>query len=134
MIVDNASTHKAPTIQRWMIAHPRFHVHFTPTSSSWLNLVERWFGLLSEKQIKRGVHCSVDELVGAIMQYVDKTNLEPKPFIWTWGSASHPGCSEECLPKDTQSPCAKGYAFNLRLTTLACGPSSTKIKLPCFSL
>lgn len=83
MIVDNASTHKAPTIQRWMIAHPRFHVHFTPTSSSWLNLVERWFGLLSEKQIKRGVHCSVDELVGAIMQYVDKTNLEPKPFIWT---------------------------------------------------
>ncbi len=83
LIVDNASTHKAPTVRRWLAAHPRFHVHFTPTSSSWLNLVERWFGLLSEKQIKRGVHVSVNELKASIMTYLEKTNSDPKPFVWT---------------------------------------------------
>ncbi len=83
LILDNASTHKAPTVRRWLAAHPRFHVHFVPTSSSWLNLVERWFGLLSEKQIKRGVHGSVKALESCILDYLDKTNTAPKPFIWT---------------------------------------------------
>jgi transposase len=83
LIVDNASTHKAPTVRRWLAAHPRFHVHFTPTSSSWLNLVERWFGLLAEKQIKRGVHTSVSELKASIMTYLEQTNSDPKPFVWT---------------------------------------------------
>ena len=83
LILDNASTHKAPTVRRWLAAHPRFHVHFVPTSSSWLNLVERWFGLLSEKQIKRGVHTSVNELKACIVDYLSKTNVDPKPFMWT---------------------------------------------------
>lgn len=83
LIMDNSSTHKAPTVKRWLAAHPRFHVHFIPTSSSWLNLVERWFGLLSEKQIKRGVHCSVHELQTCIVDYLDQTNKNPKPFSWT---------------------------------------------------
>lgn len=83
LILDNASSHKAPIIHRWLVAHPRFHLHFVPTSSSWLNLVERWFGLLSEKQIKRGVHTSVDALVTCITDYLAMTNADPKPFVWT---------------------------------------------------
>ena len=83
LILDNASTHKAPTVRRWLAAHPRFHVHFVPTSSSWLKLVERWFGLLLEKQTKRGVHTSVNELKACIVNYLSKTNVDPKPFLWT---------------------------------------------------
>ena len=83
LILDNASTHKAPIVKKWLLAHQRFHIHFVPTSSSWLNLVERWFGLLAEKQIKRGVHTSVDELEACIGNYLEKTNAEPKPFMWT---------------------------------------------------
>jgi transposase len=83
LIVDNASTHKTPAIHRWLVRHPRFHVHFTPTSGSWMNLVERWFAALTEKQLRRGVHRSTRELEAAIRRYIDITNERPKPFRWT---------------------------------------------------
>jgi transposase len=83
LIVDNASTHKTPLIHRWLARHPRFHVHFTPTGSSWINLVERWFAALTEKQLRRGVHRSTRELEAAIRQYIAITNQRPKPFVWT---------------------------------------------------
>ena len=83
LILDNYGTHKTPRVRRWLTTHLRFHVHFTPTSASWLNLVERWFALLSEKQIKRGAHRSTRALEDAIRQYLALTNESPKPFIWT---------------------------------------------------
>lgn len=83
LILDNYGTHKTPAVQRWVTRHPRFHVHFTPTYSSWLNLVERWFGLLTERQIRRGVFRSTRELERAIERYVAQHNADPKPFIWT---------------------------------------------------
>ena len=83
LIVDNASTHKTPLIHRWLARHPRVHVHFTPTGSSWINLVERWFAGLTEKQLRRGVHRSTRELEAAIRRYIDITNARPRPFVWT---------------------------------------------------
>lgn len=83
LILDNYGTHKTAAIRRWLAKRPRFHVHFTPTSSSWLNLVERFFAALTEKQIRRGVHRSVRELETAIKQYLAVTNQSPKPFVWT---------------------------------------------------
>jgi transposase len=83
LILDNYGTHKTPRVRRWFTAHPRFHLHFTPTSASWLNLVERWFARLSEKQIKRGAHRSTRALEGAIREYLHMTNESPKPFVWT---------------------------------------------------
>jgi transposase len=83
LVLDNSSTHKTDLIQRWLAKRPRYHVHFTPTSSSWLNLVERWFAALTEKQLRRGVHRSTRALEDAIYRYVDANNREPKPFIWT---------------------------------------------------
>jgi transposase len=83
LILDNYGTHKAPPIRRWLARHPRFHVHFTPTGASWMNLVERWFATLTEKQIRRGAHRSTRELEAAITQYLAVTNAQPKPFVWT---------------------------------------------------
>jgi transposase len=83
LVMDNYGTHKTPSVKGWLARHPRFHVHFTPTSSSWLNLVERWFALLSERQIKRGTHRSTLELERAIRQYLDNYNKDPKAFLWT---------------------------------------------------
>jgi len=83
LILDNYGTHKTPRIQRWLVRHPRFHLHFTPTGASWLNLVERWFALLTQKQIRRGVHRSVRELETTIRNYLSVYNEDPKPFIWT---------------------------------------------------
>ena len=83
LIVDNYATHKHPTVQRWLKRHPRFHMHFTPTSSSWLNLVERFFGELTTKRIRRGVFRSVPELIQAIEEYITYHNAAPKPFVWT---------------------------------------------------
>ena len=83
LIVDNASTHKTPLIHRWLARHPRVHVHFTPTGSSWINLVERWFAALTEKQLRRGVHRSTRELEAAIRAYIARSNAAPKPFVWT---------------------------------------------------
>lgn len=83
MVLDNLSTHKTPEIKRWLARHPRFHLHFTPTHASWLNLVERWFGLLTEHALRRGSHRSANELRRAIQEYLDAHNEEPKPFKWT---------------------------------------------------
>ena len=83
LILDNYGTHKTPAVRAWFARHPRFHLHFTPTSASWLNLVERWFALLSERQIKRGTHRSTTELERAIRQFLSIHNEEPKPFAWT---------------------------------------------------
>ncbi|MCL5670548.1 MAG: IS630 family transposase [Acidobacteria bacterium] len=82
MILDNYGTHKHPGVQSWLAKHPRFHLHFTPTSSSWLNLVERWFRELTEKRIRRGNFGSVKELVAAIREYLDQNNQQPRPFVW----------------------------------------------------
>ncbi len=83
LIIDNYGTHKTALIHRWLVRHPRFHVHYTPTSSSWLNLVERFFAALTEKQLRRGVHRSTRELEEAIYRYIERENQDPKPFIWT---------------------------------------------------
>jgi transposase len=83
LILDNYGTHKTPTVKGWFARHPRFRVHFTPTSSSWLNLVERWFALISERQIKRATHRSTIELERSIREYLKIYNQDPKPFVWT---------------------------------------------------
>ena len=83
LILDNYGTHKTQRIRRWLAQRPRFHLHFTPTSASWLNLVERWFAELTEKQIRRGVHRSTRELEHAIRSFIDHHNQHPKPFVWT---------------------------------------------------
>jgi transposase len=82
VVLDNSSTHKTPSIQRWLLRHPRFQLHFTPTYSSWLNLVERWFAELTTKWIKRGTHRSVGELVASIRTWINCWNDEPKPYVW----------------------------------------------------
>jgi transposase len=83
LIVDNYATHKHPKVKAWLAKHPRFHLHFTPTSASWLNLVERFFGLVTEDAIRRGVFRSVADLEAAIEAYLEHHNADPKPFIWT---------------------------------------------------
>jgi transposase len=83
LIADNYATHKTQLIRNWLAKRPRFHLHFTPTGASWLNLVERWFALLTEQQLRRGVHRSTKELIAAIEGYLKLTNDEPKPFVWT---------------------------------------------------
>ncbi len=83
LILDNLSTHKTPAVRRWFARHPRFHFHFTPTSASWINLVERWFGLLTERQLRRGTHRSTRELESAIREFLAVHNTNPKPFVWT---------------------------------------------------
>jgi len=83
LILDNYGTHKTPAIHRWLARRPRFHLHFTPTSSSWINLVERWFAVLTDKQIRRGTHRSVRQLESAIKDYLAIYNESPKPFVWT---------------------------------------------------
>lgn len=83
LVMDNYGTHKTPTVQRWFARHPRFHVHFTPTSASWLNQVERWFATLTQKQIRRGTHRSTQELEKAIREYLAIYNENPRPFVWS---------------------------------------------------
>ncbi len=82
VVVDNVSTHKTPEIHRWLVRHPRFTLHFTPTYSSWLNLVERWFAELTEKWLRRGTHRSTKELEKAIQNWAETWNDDPPPFIW----------------------------------------------------
>jgi hypothetical protein len=80
--MDNYGTHKTPTVKAWFARRPRFQLHFTPTSGSWLNLIERWFGLLTQRQIKRGSHRSTIELEKAIRHYLAIHNENPQPFVW----------------------------------------------------
>ena len=83
IIVDNYGTHKTALIRKWFAKRPRFHVHFTPTYGSWINLVERWFAELTNKRIRRGVFRSVKDLEAAIREYIDVHNESPTPFVWT---------------------------------------------------
>jgi transposase len=83
VVLDNASTHKTPAVKRWLLAHPRFVLHFTPTSSSWLNLVERWFGELTTKKLQRGTHTSVRALNTDIRAWINTWNDNPRPYVWT---------------------------------------------------
>jgi transposase len=83
IILDNYGTHKTAVIRKWFAKRPRFHVHFTPTYGSWINLVERWFAEITNKRIRRGLFRSVKELETAIREYIDVHNEDPKPFVWT---------------------------------------------------
>lgn len=83
LVLDNYATHKTEAVKKWLIRHPRFHLHFTPTSASWLNLVERWFAELTTKQLRRGAHRSVRELEAAIRDFIEAHHEDPKPFVWT---------------------------------------------------
>jgi len=83
IVMDNASTHKTQAIHNWFAKRPRRQVHYTPTSASWINQVERFFASLTEKQIRRGVHRSTAELEAAIARYIDAVNADVKPFVWT---------------------------------------------------
>ena len=83
LICDNYATHKTPAIKSWFAKHPRYHIHFTPTSASWINQVERWFALLSQRQLKRGTHRSTIALERAIREFIDVSNENPKPFVWS---------------------------------------------------
>jgi transposase len=82
LVIDNVSTHKTPQIHRWLLRHPRFHLHFTPTYSSWMNLVERWFAELTNKWLRRGTHRSTKELEKSINDWIEVWNRDPKPFVW----------------------------------------------------
>ena len=83
VILDNAATHKTPLIHRWLAQRPRYHLHFTPTSASWLNMVEGWFALLTRRQLRRGAFRSTQALEAAIRRYIEISNTDPKPFVWT---------------------------------------------------
>jgi transposase len=83
LVLDNYGTHKTPTVIRWFARHPRYHLHFTPTSGSWINQVERWFAEITEKRIRRGSFLSVPKLEKAIHEYLEHNNENPKPFVWT---------------------------------------------------
>jgi len=83
LVLDNAATHKTRIVHDWLVRRPRFHLHFTPTSASWLNLVECWFAVLSRRRLERGAFTSVQELERAILAYVAETNADPRPFVWT---------------------------------------------------
>jgi transposase len=83
LVLDNASSHKTPKVRRWLVQHSRFHLHFTPTSNSWINLVERWFGELTTKLLRRGAHRSVHALNTDIRQWIDTWNENPRPYVWT---------------------------------------------------
>jgi transposase len=83
LVLDNYATHKVPKVAAWFKQHPRYHLHFTPTSGSWLNQVERWFAKITEQRIRRGAFRSVDELISAIDDYIAANNRAPKPFVWT---------------------------------------------------
>ncbi len=83
LVLDNLKTHKTRLVHDWLAKRPRWHLHFTPTSASWLNLVECWFALLSRRRLERGAFASVGDLEAAILAYVAETNADPKPFVWT---------------------------------------------------
>jgi transposase len=98
LVMDNYGTHKTPAIKNWFARHPRFHVHFTPTSASWLNQVERWFATLTQRCVRRGTHRSARELEQALHRYIEIHNAEPKPFMWSKSADQIPACVERfCL-------------------------------------
>lgn len=83
LVIDNYATHKSAKVKRWLLRHPRFHFHFTPTHASWLNMIEGWFGLLSRRRLARGVHCSTAALERDVLDFIAAGNEEPVPYVWT---------------------------------------------------
>ena len=83
VVLDNSSTHSTPQVNRWLERHPRVHFHFTPTSASWLNMVEIWFSILTTQQVRRGVYHDVPQLIAAIEYFIDGYNERAQPFVWT---------------------------------------------------
>ena len=96
VILDNLSTHKTPQVQRWLARHRRVHFHFIPTSSSWVNLVERWFAEITRARIRRGTFESVPALIAAIEEYLRHYNAAPRPFVWTKDADTILGSIERC--------------------------------------
>jgi hypothetical protein len=107
LVVDNCSIHGAPTVRRWLRQHDRFHLHFVPTYSSWLNLVERWFENLTQDALRRGNHRSTAELEHAIGAYIDASNADPKPFVWT-------KTADQILASPPALPAALGHRLLMR--------------------
>jgi hypothetical protein len=83
VVLDNSSTHSTPEVQRWLERHPRVHFHFTPTSASWMNMIEIWFSILTKQQVRRGVYHNVPELIAAIEHFIGGYNERAQPFVWT---------------------------------------------------
>ena len=100
VVMDNASSHKTKLIRDWFAKRPRWHAHYTPTSASWINQVERFFGLLTDQQIRRGVHRSTEDLKRAITAYIDARNADPKPFRWTKSADDILASYRTLLPPD----------------------------------
>ena len=129
MICDNLSAHKAPAVHRWLLAHPRVQLHFTPTYSSWISQVERWFAELQRRCLDRGVFCSLDELATALEEWIKIWNASARPFRWTkTGSVSHlvmvttGGLLRHAIPRTAS--CMTRYCLQHR----GCGPIQHKIK------
>jgi transposase len=110
IIMDDASSHKTKLIRDWFTKRPRLHMHFTPTSSSWLNEVERFFALLTEKQLKRSAHRSVRALIADIQSFIDSQNVSPKPLQWTRNRRRYIGFNRKILPAETRNTCMRWIA------------------------
>jgi len=104
LVLDNYATHKVPKVAEWFQKHPRYHLHFTPTSASWLNQVERWFAKITEQRIRRGAFKSVDQLISDIDQYIEANNQSPKPFVWTATAELILGRVERVCKRTNRSP------------------------------
>ncbi|NYH77508.1 hypothetical protein FHR84_000832 [Actinopolyspora biskrensis] len=98
LVCDSYATHTTPAITKWLLQHPRFHVPFTPTSVSWLNLVERWFGELTTRKLRRSAHRSVTELEADVAAWIQQCNTDSKPFVWTKTADRHPRHPRRKLP------------------------------------
>jgi transposase len=119
LILDNYGTHKTELIKRWLARHPRFHVHFTPTHGSWLNLVERWFALLMDRALRRGSHLGVVALENAIREFIDAHNEDPKPFVWTKTADQILENIRDFAQRTLDVHGSKTYFLNFRDMTLA---------------
>ena len=103
LVLDNYATHKTPAIHQWLLKHPRFHLHFTPTSSSWMNLVERWFAELTNRKLRRSAHRSVTELETDIRKWINEWNKNPRPFVWTKTADEILGTLAACCSRVNES-------------------------------
>ena len=127
LVCDNYATHNTAEIRTWLARHPRFHVHFTPTGSSWMNQVERWFGLLTDKLIRRGVHTSVQALENDIRAWIATWNDNPRPFTWTKTADEILELPRRLPRQDRNQPASKQARLtsqNFRRSTLVPRPAT----------
>src|SRR5262249_28939207 len=125
LVLDNYATHKAPPVTAWLARHPRYHLHFTPTSASWLNQVERWFARLADNQIKRGVHPSIGDLKADIAEFIKAHNDHPKPFIWTKTADAIPPDYRTLLLRYPGDTCID-YLNELLTRDTSCAPNISR--------